>query len=258
MKLGLINKKVLITGSSRGIGLAIAEGFLQEGAKVALTSRNSPELKRVAARLGKKYAPANILAFECDFENPDQVSILNESIRKQWKGFDILVANVGSGRSVPDAVASKEHFDRLFSLNFNSSVNAVREFLPLIKKTKGNILFISSIAGMEAIGAPVDYSVAKTAVLSFAKNISRKLAKDGVRVNCIAPGNVFFKGGSWDDYMKADPERVRSLITETVPMDRFGTPQEIADAALFLCSKRAGFITGSVLCVDGGQTVTLF
>ncbi len=258
MDLGLRNKKVLVTGSSRGIGLAIAEGFLQEGAKVVLTSRNMTGLKKAAARLGKKFAPAKILVFESDLEKPDQVKELHTLIREKWKGLDILVANVGSGRSVPDAVASKEHFDSLFSLNFDSSVNAVREFLPSIKKSKGSILFISSIAGMEAIGAPVDYSVAKTAVLSFAKNIARKLAKDGVRVNCIAPGNVFFKDGSWDAYIKEDPERVRKLIESTVPMNRLGTPKEIADAALFLCSKRAGFITGSVLCVDGGQTVRLF
>jgi 3-oxoacyl-[acyl-carrier protein] reductase len=137
-------------------------------------------------------------------------------------------------------------------------MNAAREFLPLIKEARGAMLFISSIAGIEAFGAPVDYSVAKTAVLSFAKNIARKLARDHVRVNCIAPGNIFFPGGSWDEKMKANPGQVNDIIKASVPMNRFGTPQEIADAALFLCSERASFITGAVLCIDGGQTVTLF
>ena len=110
---------------------------------------------------------------------------------------------------------------------------------------------------MEAFGAPVDYSTAKSAVAALAKNMSRKLAAD-VRVNVIAPGNVYFEGGSWDEKIKEDPERVMQIIESTVPMNRFGTPEEIADSAVFLCSERASFITGSAMVVDGGQTVGVF
>jgi len=117
------------------------------------------------------------------------------------------------------------------------------------------LLFISSIAGLEAIGAPTDYSVAKSAIVALTKQLARKLAPR-VRINCIAPGNVWFQGGSWDEKLQADPERVKALIENTVPMKRFGTPQEIADVAVFLCSSRASFITGAV--VDGGQTVGFF
>ena len=110
---------------------------------------------------------------------------------------------------------------------------------------------------MEAFGAPVDYSTAKSAVSALAKNMARKLAQE-VRVNVLAPGNVYFPGGSWDEKIKQDADRVETIIQSTVPMNRFGTPEEMADAVLFLCSERAKFITGSTLVVDGGQTVGVF
>ena len=124
----------------------------------------------------------------------------------------------------------------------------------MLKKSKGCLLFISSIAGMEAFGAPTDYSTAKTALIALSKNIARKVAP-AVRVNVIVPGNVFFEGGSLDEKIKKDKKRIDKIIKNTVPMNRFGTPEEIANAAVFLCSDRAKFITGTTLIVDGGQTV---
>lgn len=258
MDLGLTGKRALVTGSSRGIGLAIAESFLREGARVVLTGRNEEALGKARERLAGSFGVDRILAQACDLTAPQTLAALKDGILRAWGGLDILIANAGSGRSVPDAIAPKEQFDAVLKENLDTAVNAAREFLPLIQAARGTILFIASIAGMEAFGAPVDYSVAKTAVLAFAKNIARKLAADHVRVNCIAPGNVLFPGGSWDEKMKADADRVNKLIAASVPMNRFGRPEEIADAALFLCSARASFITGAVLCVDGGQTVTLF
>jgi 3-oxoacyl-[acyl-carrier protein] reductase len=127
----------------------------------------------------------------------------------------------------------------------------------MLRESKGCLLFVSSITALEAFGAPVDYSTAKSAVSALAKNMARKLAKE-VRVNVLAPGNVYFSDGSWDEKIKQDPERVKKILASTVPMNRFGTPEEMADAALFLCSERAEFITGATLVVDGGQTVGVF
>ena len=106
------------------------------------------------------------------------------------------------------------------------------------------------------MGAPVDYSTAKAALNAFAKNLSRKASPD-VRVNVIAPGNIYSPGNSWDEKMVKDEKPVKAMIQNTVPLQRFGKPEEIADAAVFLCSERALFITGAVLRVDGGQTVSL-
>ena len=258
MNLGLAGKRVLVTGSTRGIGLAIARAFLQEGARVAVSSRDEVKVRDVAKTLAASYVSNSVLAIRCDFRISGDVAVMRDEILREWKGLDILVANVGCGRSVSDPIPSLGHFEEVFSQNFSVAVNAAREFLPLLEATGGNVVFISSVAGMEAFGAPVDYSVAKTAVISFSKNVSRKVAGRGVRVNCIAPGNVYFEGGSWEEKMKGDPGAVNRLIESTVPMKRFGTPDEIADAVLFVSSERASFITGAVLSVDGGQTVTIF
>ena len=141
-----------------------------------------------------------------------------------------------------------------YSPNFESALQTARTFLTMLEKSQGVLLFISSIAGIEAFGAPTDYSTAKNAIIALAKNMARKLASN-VRVNVIAPGNVYFKGGSWDERIKQDKKRVDKIIQATVPMNRFASPEEIADAAVFLCSDRAKFITGATLVVDGGQTV---
>ena len=129
-------------------------------------------------------------------------------------------------------------------------------FSPCLRKAREAYYSLSSITGLEAIGAPVDYSTAKTAVIAFAQNLARKVAPE-VRVNVIAPGNVHFPESSWEEKIQTDPEIIEQMLQTTVPMKRFGTPQEIADAAAFLCSARASFITGSVMVVDGGQTVSL-
>jgi len=147
---------------------------------------------------------------------------------------------------------------KIWDINFESALQTTRTFLPLLKESKGCLLFISSIASMEAFGAPTDYSVAKTAVTALAKNMARKLAVDNVRVNVIAPGNVYFKEGSWDEKIRKDSAQVQNIIKETVPMNRFSTPEEVADPVVFLCSDRASFITGATLKIDGGQTVGLF
>ena len=124
----------------------------------------------------------------------------------------------------------------------------------MLEESHGVILFISSIAGMEAFGAPTDYSTAKAAIIALAKNISRKVAPN-IRVNVISPGNVYFEGGSWDEKIKHDKKRVDEMIKTTVPLNRFATPEDIANSAIFLCSDKASFITGATLVIDGGQTV---
>jgi 3-oxoacyl-[acyl-carrier protein] reductase len=258
MDLGLVGKRVLVAGASRGIGLAIARGFLQEGAMVTITARNCAQLETARMNLAQSFPAGNILSVCCDVASQDDIARLKNQITDEWKGLDIVVANAGNGRSIPDVISSREHFDLIFDQNFTVAVSVAREFLPVLEKSSGSILFIASIAGIEAFGAPVDYSVAKSAVLSFSKNIARKVAHKGVRVNCLAPGNILFDGGSWDEKIKEDSEKIGRLIDATVPMKRFGTPEEIADAALFISSERASFITGAVLCIDGGQTVSLF
>jgi len=256
MNLELNSKKVLITGASRGIGLAIAKGFLQENARTCLVSRGSKALFEIEQELQKKYSAENIFASKCDCTKIKSLKNLREEFESKWGSLDVVVVNVGDGRSVSDSLPSDDDWQRTWNNNFESALQTARIFLPMLENSKGVLLFISSIAGIEAFGAPTDYSTAKTAIIALAKNLARKLAPI-VRINVIAPGNVYFEGGSWDEKINKDKKRVDEIISTTVPMNRFASPEEIADAALFLCSNRARFITGTTLVVDGGQTVGL-
>lgn len=257
MDLELSGKRVLVTGASRGIGAAIARRFLEEKADVLIVSRGSDSLFDYEKNLQIEFGKTRVIAETCDCTSPSSIEKLKEKVQKSWGGIDIVVANIGDGRSVPDALPDDEQWKKTWDNNFESALHTARIFLPMLKESKGCLLFISSIAAMEAFGAPVDYSTAKSAVAALAKNLARKVALD-VRVNVLAPGNVYFSEGSWDEKIKKDPECVKRIIESTVPMNRFGTPEEMADAAVFLCSNRAAFITGSLLAVDGGQTVGVF
>jgi 3-oxoacyl-[acyl-carrier protein] reductase len=256
MRLDLEGKRVLVTGSTRGIGLAIAKAFLEEGADVALTGRDQAALDRVRAELAREFPRRSVLALEGDVTDRAALARLAQATAAAWGGLDVLVANVGSGKSVPDPLPDSEQLARMFQMNFDSAAATAREFYPLLQTARGNILFIASIAGVEATSAPAGYTAAKSALIAFAKHLSRQTAKDGVRVNCIAPGNIYFEGGTWAAKAQADPERVQQMIDTAVPLRRFGKPEEIAAAAVFLASERSSFTTGACLVVDGGQTVS--
>ena len=255
MNLNLGSKKILITGASRGIGLAIAESFLREGAKTCLVSRGSNALFENEEKLQDSYGLEKVFACKCDCADVESLNGLKNRVKDQWGCLDIVVVNVGDGRSVPDALPDHEQWQKTWNSNFESALQTARTFLPMLEKSQGVLLFVSSIAGMEAFGAPTDYSTAKSAIIALAKNMARKLASKNVRVNVIAPGNVYFKGSSWDEKIQKDKKQVDKIIKSSVPMNRFATPEEIADSVLFLCSDRASFITGTTLVVDGGQTV---
>ena len=254
MELQLEKKIVLICGSSMGIGFEIANKFATEGARVILTGRNKSSLLKSYEYLIGIHNKSNIDTKVTDFTDTDSIESLKRMIIKKYKKLDIVIANVGSGNSTNDPIPDLGQWNKTWDINFNSAIYTARAFVSLLVKSSGNILFISSITGIESIkGAPTDYSTAKSALIFFSKNIARKLSPK-IRVNVIAPGNILFPNGSWDKKLKKNPQKIKKLIKETVPMQKFGRPEDIANAALFLCSEKASFITAETIVIDGGQT----
>jgi len=256
MNVGLKGKCFLVTGSSKGIGFAIAEALLKEVANVAIVARGKEGITVANERFASQFGQERILAVTADCAKEDQLLLVRDQLLSEWGEIQGIVANVGDGRSVTDPLPDKAQWSSIWQTNFETALTTTRVFLPALQQSQGSLLFIASITGLAALGAPVDYSVAKTAVIALAQNLARKVAPT-VRVNVIAPGNIFFPGGSWEGKLKANPDGVESMLRQQVPLQRFGTPEEIADAAVFLCSPRASFITGTLLRVDGGQVSSL-
>ena len=254
MDLGLDGTRVLVTGSSRGIGYAIASGFLSEGARVALVAKEVQALETATNRLRSQYGDDAVVMYPMDCLDSRQWSETIETIKLDWGGLDVVISNIGNGTGSDCAVPDNAEFLESWRTNLQTAIETSRATINLLQPKGGSILFISSIAGLEAIGAPTGYSVAKSGLFALAKQMSKRLAPL-IRVNCISPGNIFFEGGVWERNTSRNPREVELMIKEKVPLRRFGTPDEIADAAVFLSSTRASFITGENLVVDGGQTV---
>ena len=160
MDLGLTDKRVLVTGASRGIGAAVAKAFLSEGSKVCLVSRGSKQLFETQENLSTEYGDARVIADTCDCTDEQALQSLGERIHQRWGGIDIVVANIGDGRSVPDALPESVQWQKTWNNNFDSALHTARTFLPMLRESKGCLLFVSSITAIEAFGAPVDYSTA--------------------------------------------------------------------------------------------------
>ena len=239
-------KRVLVSGSTAGIGLAVARAFAGEGAAVAVNGRNKERLASVAGEL-----PA--LPVFADVSEAAGAETAVRTIQSEWGCLDILVCNVGSGRSVPPGSETPEEWNHMISVNLLSAANLVTACLPMFPAGGGSIVCISSICGVETLGAPVAYSAAKAALNAYVSGMGRPLAARNIRINAVAPGNILVPQGAWDEKRRNDPAGVESMLKREVAMGRFGRPEEIADAVLFLASDKASFITGTVLVADGGQ-----
>lgn len=244
----LKNKSALITGSSRGIGRAIAEVLYAEGCRVALNGRNATDLAAAIIALPRAVAVVG------DVARPEEAQRVVSEATAALGGLDILVCNVGSGRSVPPGEETFEEWQRVFGINLWSTTNTVEAAREALTVSKGAIVCVSSICGLEVVpGAPVTYSAAKAALHAYVRGIARPLGKLGIRINAIAPGNILFEGSVWSRKLQENSAAVESMLERDVALARLGTPRDVAELVAYLVSPRSGFASGAVWTLDGGQ-----
>jgi len=247
-KFSLDGQCALITGGGTGIGLAISRVFLEAGARVVITGRRVEVLKEACTQLGAK---ATFRA--ADIAEAQGVTALVEAIETGDAPIDILVNNAGINAKKPAVEISDEEFDRIIQTNLNGLFTLTREVgRRMIARQRGVILNITSMAALYGLPKVAAYSASKTAVLGLTRALASEWAPFGLRVNSIAPGFIFSE--MTDRALNSDPDRKRRVLERT-PMGRMGQAEEVAAAAVFLCSDAASFITGVNLPVDGGNSI---
>jgi len=243
----LAGKHALVTGGGTGIGLAISRAFCEHGARVVITGRREDVLRSACESLGKSAAYR-----VCDVSKVETLPALVEEIEKGGP-LDILVNNAGINLKKPALEVTDEEFNCIVQTNLNGLFALTREVgRGMAKRGRGAILNITSMAAIYGLTKIPAYSASKTAVLGLTRALASELAPAGIRVNAIAPGFIF--SDMTDKALNSDPERKRRVMERT-PMGRMGQAEEVAAAAVFLCSDAASFVTGVNLPVDGGNSI---
>jgi len=250
----LTGKTAIITGSSRGIGRAIAEAMADQGARVVISSRKPGPCEEVAAEINKKHGDGTAIAIPANISSKEDLQALVDETNKTFGKIDILVCNAASNPYYgPMAGISDDQFTKILQNNIISNHWLVQMVAPQMQARKdGAIIIVSSIGGLR--GTPIigAYNISKAADFQLARNLATEFGADNIRVNCIAPGLIKtdFAKALWEN-----PETLKRSLTGT-PLKRIGEPEEIAGAAVYLASKAGSYMTGQMMVVDGGATVT--
>ena len=247
MKFNFKNKKVLITGSSKGIGYTIAKKFIELSATVTINSHNALNLSKAKNKINN----SKLFSVKSDLTTDNNIKQMIKKSIDKMKGLDFLICNLGNGVSNKD-IGSENYEDWMNSLKINllSAIGTINHSKKYLKKSNSaSIICISSIAGLHSVKAPLNYATSKAALISYVKSQSKILASDKIRINCISPGNIYFAGGSWEQKLSKNKKSINNYIKNNVPLKRFGTPEEIANACIFLCSDYSSFTTGTNLII---------
>jgi 3-oxoacyl-[acyl-carrier protein] reductase len=246
MNIDLKGKNAIVAGGSRGIGRSIALAFAEAGANVSICARGEEALRATAkdlARFGHK-----VHAAPCDLGNGPAVTAYVNAAAEALGGIGVLVNNASGFGSSDDEAGWAASID----VDLMASVRASYAALPHLEKSKGSILHISSISGLMQSARTPPYGAVKAALIQYTLTQAAQLAARGIRVNCIAPGSIEFPGGSWADRKTSNP-KLYNAILGSIRFNRLGTPEEVANVALFLSSDAASWVTGQTIAVDGGQ-----
>ena len=251
MDLGLKGKNAVVTGGSKGIGRAVARCFAAEGANVAICARNGEEVTTAVTDL--KALGINACGAALDVADGAALKSWIEASAAELGGIDALVCNV-SALAVGN---SAETWEKSFRTDMMHTVNAVEAAMPFLEKSaSASIVLISSVSGFEVDFAAGSYGAIKAALIHYAKGLSRQLVAKRIRVNCVSPGNTYFDGGIWQNIEKNVPDLFATTL-QVNPTGKFGTPEEVANGVVFLCSPVASRISGTNLVIDGALTVAV-
>lgn len=244
-----MKKKIFITGCGSGLGLILAQKLRDRNYNVIINVRN----KKNRSKLLKLFSLKNIIVADLNIEK-DRMSA-SKQIKKNFKNIDVLICNAGGG--IKDNSNSLTSWNKIIDKNFWTTVNSVLTFEKFIKDN-GKIICISSICGKEYIdGAPINYSVAKSAVNAFVKFYSHQISTSTKSINAILPGNLMFNGSVWDKKMKKNKRNVKNYIKKNVPINQFGKADSIIEMIYYIIKQKNNFLNGSLLTLDGGQTKSL-
>jgi len=239
-------KRVLVAGGSRGIGRSIALGFARAGARVSICARNAGPIEATRAELG----PGGHAA-ACDLSDAAAVARWVAEAASSLGGIDALVNNA-SGFGMGD---DEEGWRKGLAVDVMATVRASHAALGHLRASRGCIVNTTSISGLRASARTPAYAAVKALVINYTASQAAALARDGIRVNAIAPGSIEFPGGTWERRRTEDPA-LHARILGTIPFGRMGTPEEVANVALFLASPLASWVTGQTIVVDGGQLLS--
>jgi 3-oxoacyl-[acyl-carrier protein] reductase len=255
MDLGLKDKVAIVTGSSRGLGLASARALAAEGARVCLCGRTQATLEAAVRDVGEiAGGPDRVLGVRANVSHQDGLDHLITGTVKVFGGIDILVNNVGFGGGKGLLDTTDGEWQEAFEQTLFPAVRASRMAVPYMRQRGGGaIVIIASIFGREA-GGRMTYNAVKAAEISLGKSLAQQLAADNIRVNSVSPGSISFPGGSWHTRQLADPEGIAAFIKVELPFGRFGRAEEVGEVVAFLASARASWVSGTSVVVDGCQS----
>lgn len=244
----LDGKIALITGGTSGIGFATAQIFVQEGAKVAITGQNQARLEQASKTLG-----AEVLAIRAEARSPTELDKVFAQITEQWNKLDILFVNAGIAKFSPLLDVDEALINETMDINFKGALFTVQKAVPLMPKNS-SIVFNTSINNQMGMPNSGIYAASKAALRSLVRVLAAELLERGIRVNAVSPGPVKTSIISKTGISQEQLEQVTTRLQQSVPLKRFGQPEEIAKAVLFLASDEASFVLGEELVVDGGWT----
>ena len=255
MDLSLTDKIAIVTGSSRGLGLATARALVAEGCRVCICARGPERLAEAALEVeAAAKRPNMILAVQADVSTADGIGLVVARTAETFGGLDILVNNVGRAAGSDLVDTTDAEWQAALDETLFPAIRASRLAVPLMKPRGGGaIIMIASIWGRES-GGRMTYNAVKAAEISLAKALAQQLAPLNIRVNSVAPGSILFPGGSWHKRQQADPRGIAEFVKRELPFGRFGRADEVAAVVAFLASSKASWVSGASITVDGCQS----